>query len=120
MADLRRARVCRSGGASAQGERDDGAWPKIFNPQQAIVPVLVIAQLWLPPALTAVYVPATTAVRSAPLLPQQTTAPLARRPQVCSDPASNAVNVPVCAARRSLALRPQQSLAPALVNPHVC
>ena len=42
-------------GRGAYGERGVvGAWPLVSSPQQTIVPLVVIAQVWLPPALTAV------------------------------------------------------------------
>ena len=71
------------------------------------------------PALTAVYVPATTVVWLLVFSPQQWIAPLLRKPQVWPLPALTAVNVPVCASVRPLPLLPQQWIAPALRNPQL-
>ena len=64
-------------------------------PQQTIEASPVSAQVWTPPAVTAVKRPSGASVWPWVLSPQQRTEASARRAQVCAHPAETAVRVPV-------------------------
>src|SRR5437588_13056799 len=71
------------------------ACPAVLSPQQATVPSLFTAQVWLAPALTAVKVPAGGVACPELFKPQQATVPSVLTPQVKLLPALTAGKVPV-------------------------
>ena len=64
------------------------AWPYLLLPQQASVPSVRIAQVWFPPALTAMYVPDGGVAWPQPSLPQQASVPSVAMAQVWRRPRS--------------------------------
>ena len=69
------------------------ARPNALFPQQARVPLVLIAQVWTWLALTAVKVPAGGVDLPSSLLPQQASVPSVLTPQLCQPPALSAVKV---------------------------
>jgi hypothetical protein len=63
------------------------AWPELFEPQQASVPLVRTPQLWEPPPLTALKLPAGGVASPERLFPQQAGVPSVRTPQLCEPPA---------------------------------
>ena len=56
------------------------ASPWLLSPQQTAVPFVLIPQVWRPPALTVVKVPAGGVAWPQPLSPQQATVPFVLHP----------------------------------------
>jgi hypothetical protein len=92
-----------------------------LSPQQAAVPSVLMAQVWLYPALTAVNVPCGAVVRPEPPLPQQAMVPPSfLRAQVWVSPALTAVKSPAGGADWPAPFEPQQAMPPVLLTAHEC